>query len=266
MSKSNRRSQVKREAQNKSKSGMDAATSQPSIDDAAGVAWWNGLTEKERAEAIERATDVLGRPASPADAWHARSGGRFDPRDENGDVMIGADRARGVDVHVGQAVLGSEDRGHVVAMTDECCVYEDAKGDRHFEAWACIHVQARGPAADAVKHDHADPFYLLAIEVARLSDKISNTNEAWGFELSDDSSDRIFGSANRIIDELYETSRELINEWSPGTQPPAKRCDADHLLEELQTAERIVDRVKRDITRALRPARRSVQAQGGQQQ
>jgi hypothetical protein len=45
------------------------AQAKPTIDDAAGMRWWNSLTRGERAMWLERA-----RSAVPADAWAAYKG------------------------------------------------------------------------------------------------------------------------------------------------------------------------------------------------
>ncbi len=34
-----------------------------------GIAWWNALSDEQRAERLEYAARVLGRPASAGDAW-----------------------------------------------------------------------------------------------------------------------------------------------------------------------------------------------------
>ena len=38
----------------------------PTSDEAAGIAWWNGISEEERAEWLRRAESAV-----PADAWAA---------------------------------------------------------------------------------------------------------------------------------------------------------------------------------------------------
>lgn len=46
-----------------------ALTRKPTVDEALGMAWWNGFTRPERARALTAAEAALARHASIADAW-----------------------------------------------------------------------------------------------------------------------------------------------------------------------------------------------------
>lgn len=215
------------------------------IDDAQGMEWWNGLTEAERAEAIRATSDTLGRPASPADAWHTRKGGRFDPRTDEGYVMQGADRARGVGVMIGAAVLGSHGEGHVIAMTEKLCIYLDRKGDEIAETWASIHVQASGPAtrdnpgqAGQAGTVSADPFYDLAGELERFAAKLDQAHAAWDLHLTDPHGDKVSEAINTILDDLYETSRTHRGEWIKGELPSVNATPATGQQQEKTQAPR----------------------------